>query len=63
MTRLMRQMGIEGVTHRHFKTGTTKSKAGAKAAPDLVAWDFSAEGPDQLWVADVTQVRTWAGWL
>ena len=25
--------------------------------------NFSADGPDQLWVADITQVPTWAGWL
>ena len=63
VARLMRELGIEGVTRRRFKTGTTKRDAKAKAAPDLVKRDFSAEGPDQLWVADITQVRTWAGWL
>ena len=63
VARLMRELGIEGVTRRRFKTGTTKRDAGAKAARDLVNRDFSAEGPDQLWVADITQVRTRAGWL
>ena len=63
VARLMRELGIEGVTRRRFKTGTTKRDAKAKAAPDLVRRDFSAKGPDQLWVADITQVRTWAGWL
>ena len=63
VARLMRKMGIEGVTRRRFRTGTTKRDAQARPAPDLVARDFSAEGPDQLWVADITQVRTWAGWL
>ena len=63
VVRLMLEMGIEGVTRRHFRTGTTKRDAQARTAPDLVARDFSAEGPDQLWVADITQVRTWAGWL
>ena len=63
VARLMRELGIEGVTRRRFKTGTTKRDVSAKAAPDLVNRDFSAEGPDQLWVADITQVRTWAGWL
>ena len=63
VARLMREMGIEGVTRRRFRTGTTKRDAQARPAPDLVARDFSAEGPDQLWVADITQVRTWAGWL
>ena len=63
VARLMRELGIEGVTRRRFKTGTTKRDAGAKAARDLVNRDFSAEGPDELWVADITQVRTRAGWL
>ena len=31
--------------------------------PDLVNRNFSADGPDQLWVADITHVPTWAGWL
>ena len=63
VTRLMRELGIEGVTRRRFKTGTTKRDAKARPAPDLVNRDFSAKGPDQLWVADITQVRTWSGWL
>ena len=63
VARLMRELGIEGVTRRRFKTGTTKRDAQSRPAPDLVKRDFSAKGPDQLWVADITQVRTWAGWL
>ena len=63
VARLMKELGIEGVTRRGFKTGTTKRDAQARPAPDLVERDFSAEGPDQLWVADITQVPTWAGWL
>ena len=63
VARLMRELGIKGVTRRRFKTGTTKRDAQARPARDLVNRDFSAKGPDQLWVADITQVRTWAGWL
>ena len=63
VARLMRELSIEGVTRRRFRTGTTTRDAGAKAARDLVNRDFSAEGPDELWVADITQVRTRAGWL
>ena len=61
--RLMRELGIQGVTRRRFKTGTTKRDADAKPAPDLVNRDFSAGGPNRLWVADITQVPTGAGWL
>ena len=34
-----------------------------RPAPDLVDRDFSVSGPDQLWVADITYVPTWAGFL
>ena len=63
VARLMRELGIEGVTRRRFRTGTTRRDAKARPAPDLVNRDFSADGPDRLWVADITQVRTGAGWL
>ena len=63
VARPMRELGVEGVTRRRFGTGATKRDAKAGAAPDLVNRDFSAEGPDELWVADITQVRTWSGWL
>jgi len=63
VARLMKELGIEGVTRRRFRTGTTKRDAGAEPAPDLVNRDFSADGPDRLWVADITQVPTWTGWL
>ena len=59
----MKELGIQGVTRRRFKTGTTKRDAKARPAPDLVNRDFSAKGPDQLWVADITYVPTWTGWL
>ncbi len=63
VARLMRELGIEGVTRRRFKTGTTRRDAKARTAPDLVNRNFSADGPNRLWVADITQVRTGAGWL
>ena len=64
VARLMRELGIEGVTRRRFKTGTTRKDAKAKPAPDLVEPQLLGRGaPDQLWVADITYVPTWAGWL
>jgi putative transposase len=33
------------------------------AAPDLVKRNFSANAPDELWVADITYIPTWEGWL
>ena len=63
VSRLMKALGVEGVTRRRFRTGTTKRDTRARPAPDLVKRDFSADGPDRLWVADITYVPTWAGWL
>jgi len=40
-----------------------EAAANAQPIPDLVERDFSAAGPDQLWVADITYVPTWAGFL
>ena len=54
VARLM--LGIQGVTRRRFKTTTTRKDA--KARPALVNRNFSADGPDQLWVADITHVPT-----
>lgn len=62
VARLMRQAGLQGVTRRKA-AWTTIRKAGAQPAPDLVQRDFSADGPDQLWVADITYVPTWSGFL
>ena len=63
VARLMKRAGIQGVTRRGWKSPTTRRDAKARPAPDLVNRDFSAGGPNQLWVADITYVPTWAGWL
>ncbi|MQA91957.1 MAG: IS3 family transposase [Gemmatimonas sp.] len=42
---------------------TTRRDRHARPAPDLVERDFTAEGPDQLWVADITYIPTGAGFL
>ena len=58
----MREAGLEGVSRRK-RTHTTRRDREARVAPDLVERDFTAQGPDQLWVADFTYVPTWAGFL
>lgn len=59
--RLMREMGLHGATRgRAFKV-TTVADANAARPPDLVHRQFSATRPNQLWVADITYVATWAG--
>lgn len=62
IARLMRRAGIAGVSRRKgFKT--TVRDRDARPAPDLVERCFSAERPDQLWVADITHIPTYAGFL
>ena len=62
VARLMREAGLEGVSRRK-RTRTTRRERDAQAAPDLVERDFTAQGPDALWVADITFVPTWSGFL
>jgi transposase InsO family protein len=59
--RLMAELEIEGVI-RGRRRRTTIPEPSAPRPPDLVDRDFTASGPDQLWVADMTYVRTWSGW-
>ena len=62
IARLMRAAGLAGVSRRKGPR-TTQRRQGARPAPDLVERNFTAERPDQLWVADITYVPTWAGFL
>ncbi len=62
VARLMRRAGVHGVSRRkQFRT--TVREETARPAPDLVDRQFQAPGPDRLWVADITYVPTWAGFL
>ena len=61
IARLMRTAGLQGVSRR--KVRTTVRDETARPAPDLVDRQFTAAGPDRLWVADITYVPTWAGFL
>jgi len=61
--RLMRAMGLEGaIRGRRYKKTTIADEASERPA-DLVQRDFSADRPNQLWVADLTYVATWAGFV
>lgn len=60
VARLMREMGIEGA-RRGKQVRTTRADEKANRPPDLVCRDFTATGPNQLWVTDLTYVPTWAG--
>jgi putative transposase len=59
--RLMRLHGIEGAKRRGKPWKTTRTDADARRRPDLVDRDFTAAGPDELWVADLTYLRCWDG--
>lgn len=63
VARLMRNAGLEGASRRRFRPTTTIREEAAKPAPDLVERDFTASEPNQLWVADITYVPTWSGFL
>jgi len=61
--RLMREMGLEGaIRGRKYKKTTIVEDAADRPA-DLVRRDFSADRPNRLWVADLTYVATWAGFV
>ena len=62
VARLMRSAGIRGVSRRRFKKTTERSPT-QLGAPDLVKRDFTATAPDELWVADITYIPTWTGFL
>ena len=62
VARLMKAAGLQGVSRRK-RPSTTIRGEGARQAPDLVERDFSASGPDRLWVADITYVPTDRGYL
>jgi putative transposase len=61
VARLMKAAGLEGISRRK-KYKSTRDKD-ARPAPDLVEREFVATAPNQLWVADITYVPTWAGFL
>jgi transposase InsO family protein len=60
--RLMRDMGLRGVTRGRAWVVTTHAEASDRPA-DLVARRFTATRPNQLWVADFTYVATWRGFV
>ena len=62
VARLMREAGLQGASRRRWVQTTTRDPK-ARPAPDLVERNFVAEGRDRLWVADITYIPTWAGFL
>ena len=62
VARLMREAGVSGLVKRR-RGRTTIGVPGVRVADDLVDRRFARAGPDRLWVADITYLPTWEGWL
>jgi putative transposase len=63
IARLMRGAGLVGASHRRGGPATTRRDREARPAPDLVDRNFTAERPNQLWVADITFIPSATGFL
>jgi putative transposase len=62
VARIMRAAGIQARRRRKFKV-TTDSKHNYPIAPNVLDRKFSATRPSEIWVSDLTYVRTHSGWL
>ena len=62
VARLMQQLGIQGVWRGKNKL-TTRHRDDQKRADDLLKLDFTAQHPNNLWVADFTYIQTHSGWV
>ena len=62
VARLMKDLGIVATPPRRFRR-TTDSNHDQPVAPNLLDRSFVASGPDHRWVADITYIWTWEGWL
>ena len=61
--RLMRRHGIRAIMARPRRARTTDSRHDLPIAPNLLDRNFTAEAPNQIWLADITYVETGEGWL
>ena len=61
--RLMRELGIEGAAARRKKPRTTIPGPAAERPADLLERDFTAQAPGRRWVADITYVATFRGFV
>ncbi len=63
VARLMRQEGLEGVRRGKKRRTTIVDEAALERARDLLQRDFTATRPNEKWVADITYLRTWNGFV
>ncbi len=62
VARLMREHGLSGRRPRRFRR-TTDSNHRSPIAPNMLDREFNPDAPNRVWAADLTYIRTWAGWL
>ena len=62
VARRMKEMGLRSIYRRKYRT-TTDSKHSHPVADNLLQRDFTSDGPDKVWVSDITYVATARGWL
>jgi putative transposase len=62
VARLLREAGLQGISRRR-RFATTVRAGDRRPAPDLVERNFTTDGPDRLWVADITYIPTGTGFL
>ena len=63
VARLMRKAGLVGRTPRRFRRTTIPDPSTQVQVQDLVQREFDPTEPNQLWLSDITYIRTWEGWL
>jgi putative transposase len=61
VARIMRENKIQAM--RGYRSPRVKYGRPSLLAPNRVQQQFTVEGPDQIWVTDITYIRTWQGWL
>jgi transposase InsO family protein len=62
IARLMRKIGLRSKVVRRFKRTTKPCKA-RDASPNLLHQDFRTDGPNRVWLSDITYIATDEGWL
>ena len=63
VAKIMKRLGIQAISHKKFRVGTTDSNHDFPIAANVVDRDFTAEKPNEVWLSDMTYIPTREGWL